>query len=93
MGPAPSRQRNGLVRYAQSRSLLFWALSVTTAVVVVVFIGSQIARDRGQTVDWYTGFGQWLGAIASFAPAGSAVWIATSDRRSVASPACRARFS
>jgi hypothetical protein len=32
-------------------------------------------------VAWYTGFGQWLGAIASSAAAAAAVWIATSDRR------------
>ncbi|ULP36534.1 hypothetical protein MJO55_25690 [Mycolicibacterium rufum] len=49
--------------------------------MAVLFIGSQIARAVGQDVDWYTGFGQWLGALASFAAAGAAVWIATTDRR------------
>lgn len=79
--PAPSKLRGCLVRYAQARGPLFWALFVAAAVILVVYIGSQIAHDRGQTVEWYAGFGQWLGAIGSFAAAVAAVWIATSDRR------------
>ncbi|MFD4268175.1 hypothetical protein [Rhodococcus sp. NPDC058481] len=32
-------------------------------------------------MDWYTGFGQWLGALGSLLAAGAALWIATTDRR------------
>ncbi|TLH61001.1 hypothetical protein C1S79_25770 [Mycolicibacterium phocaicum] len=46
-----------------------------------LFVGSQIAYEHGQSVAWYTGFGQWLGALGSFAAAGVALWISTSDRR------------
>ncbi|TVX95895.1 hypothetical protein FPV58_26660 [Mycolicibacterium porcinum] len=49
--------------------------------ISALFAGSQIARARGQDVDWYTGFGQWLGALASFVAAGAALWISLSDRR------------
>jgi hypothetical protein len=59
----------------------FWAITITAVSVVVLFAGSQIAHDRGQTVDWYTGFGQWLGALGSFVAAGAALWISVSDRR------------
>lgn len=48
--------------------------------VVVLFIGSQIAHNSGQSVNWYAGFGQWLGALGSFTAAGAALWISVSDR-------------
>lgn len=61
-----------------------WAAGVVATSVVVLVIGSQLARWTDQDVDWYTGFGQWLGAIASLLAAGAALWIATSDRRGTA---------
>jgi hypothetical protein len=61
--------------------VLFWAVTIAMASAFVLFAGSQIAHDRGQTVDWYTGFGQWLGALGSFVAAGAALWISMSDRR------------
>ncbi|UGT99318.1 hypothetical protein KN246_14695 [Mycobacterium intracellulare] len=73
--------RNWAARFLSTRSLPFWAVTVTVVSVGALFIGSQIAHDRGQSVDWYTGFGQWLGALGSFIAAGAALWIATSDRR------------
>lgn len=61
----------------------FWAVlgGIFAVSLSVLFVGSQVARDHGQSVDWYTGFGQWLGALASFLAAGVALWIAGSDRR------------
>lgn len=79
--PEPPRRRSRLICYAHNHSPLLRVLAITVAVVLVVYIGSQIAHDSGQSVEWYTGFGQWLGAIASFAAAATAVWIATADRR------------
>lgn len=61
----------------RGRSLLIiWAV----VPVAVLFVGSQIAHDRGQSVSWYTGFGQWLGALGSFTAAFAALWISVSDR-------------
>ncbi|OPX12980.1 hypothetical protein [Mycobacterium sp. AT1] len=65
----------------RSRGVRFWAVTVTAASVIVLWAGSQIARAVGQDVNWYTGFGQWLGALASFIAAGAALWISMSDRR------------
>jgi hypothetical protein len=67
--------------FFRGRGVRFWAVIITAASVIVLFAGSQIAHDRRQTVEWYTGFGQWLGALASFIAAGVALWIAVSDRR------------
>ncbi|MGC5027443.1 hypothetical protein ACLQ3K_22065 [Tsukamurella sp. DT100] len=64
-----------------SRQTWVWAAGIVAVSVVGLVAGSQIARWAGQDVDWYTGFGQWLGAIASILAAGAALWIATSDRR------------
>jgi hypothetical protein len=61
--------------------VLFWAVIFTAVSIGVLFAGSQIARDSGQSVNWYTGFGQWLGALGSFTAAGAALWISMSDRR------------
>lgn len=43
--------------------------------------GTQAARAWGQSVGWYAGFGQWLGALGSLIAAVVALWIATSERR------------
>jgi hypothetical protein len=59
----------------------FWSAFITVASIAVLFAGSQFARAWGQTVDWYTGFGQWLGALGSFIAAGAALWISVTDRR------------
>ena len=75
-GPEPER-KGWLCR----RGVRFWGLVLTSASILILLVGSQIAHDMGQSVDWYAGFGQWLGALASFAAAGAAVWIATTDRR------------
>lgn len=73
--------RNRVARFLSTRSLPFWSVTVTVVSVGALFIGSQIAHDRGQSVDWYTGFGQWLGALGSFIAAGAALWISVTDRR------------
>lgn len=63
------------------RGVWFWALSGTVVAVLVLWGGTQIARAWGQSVDWYAGFGQWLGALCSLTAAVVALWIATSERR------------
>ena len=73
--------RDRIARVISTRSHWFWAVTITFLCVGVLFIASQIARDLGQSVDWYTGFGQWLGALGSFIAAGAALWISTTDRR------------
>lgn len=57
-----------------------WSL-VGVVVVAALWGGTQIARSVGQDVRWYSAFGSWLGVIASIFAAGTALWIATSDRR------------
>ncbi|MCV7428069.1 hypothetical protein [Mycobacterium montefiorense] len=54
---------------------------MTVVSVFALWAGSQIAHDRGQTVEWYAGFGQWLGGLGSLVAAGVALSIATGDRR------------
>ena len=76
--PLPRGPR--LFEWICRRSTLFWAIAITVVLVAALFVSSQIAHDRHQSVDWYTGFGQWLGALASFVAAGAALWIATRDR-------------
>ncbi len=66
--------------WLNSRGTRFWAIASATVAVSLLFIGSQIAHDRGQSVNWYTGFGQWLGALGSFIAAGVALWISVNDR-------------
>ncbi|MCA4725433.1 hypothetical protein H8Z58_21640 [Mycolicibacterium fortuitum] len=68
-------------RFLSARGHGFWAATIAVASVVALFVASQIAHDRGQSVDWYTGFGQWLGALGSFIAAGAALWISVTDRR------------
>jgi hypothetical protein len=81
MANNPLTLRARLSRCLRARGIAFWAVIVTVLSVGTLFVGSQIAHDRGQSADWYTGFGQWLGALGSFIAAGTALWIATRDRK------------
>lgn len=65
----------------RQRGVWFWATVITIGSVLLLFVGSQIARSLGQDVDWYAGFGQWLGALGSLIAAGVALWIAVTGRR------------
>lgn len=58
--------------------------AATALAVVVLWAGTQlmIAFDRDPA--WYTGFGQWLGALGSLIAAAVALGIATTDRRHAA---------
>jgi hypothetical protein len=76
--PPSCRDRAAL--FFSKRSALFWAITITTALIAMLFVASQIAHDRGQNVEWYSGFGQWLGALGSLTAAAAALWIATRDR-------------
>lgn len=67
--------------WLRTQGFWFWPLTVATAAVAALWGGSQIAHDTGQSVDWYTGFGQWLGGLGSLIAAGVALLIATRDRR------------
>jgi hypothetical protein len=81
MANNPPSRRARLALFFRTRGVRFWAATITVVSIGVLFAGSQIAHNRGQTVDWYTGFGQWLGALGSFIAAGAALWISVSDRR------------
>ena len=70
-----------LLNWLRSRGVWFWAITGTTTSVAVLFVGSQLAHDRGQNVEWYTGFGRWLGGLGSLIAAAVALWIAVTDRR------------
>lgn len=63
----------------EGRRVAVWA----TGVVVILLIGTQLMIAFDRDVAWYSGFGQWLGALGSLFAAGVALWIATSDRRRV----------
>ncbi|CDM76139.1 hypothetical protein MMARE11_19920 [Mycobacterium marinum E11] len=67
--------------WLRRRGVWFWATVGTLASVLLLWGGSQIARDRGQSVEWYTGFGQWLGGLGSLIAAAVALWIAVTERR------------
>ena len=58
-----------------------WLVATVAFSVVCLTIGTLLAFHLDQDVSWYTGVGQWLGAIASVVAAGVALWIATSDRK------------
>lgn len=78
------RARAHLARIEQwirNRGALFWAISLPVGSIALLFAASQVAHDRGQSVGWYTGFGQWLGALGSFTAAGVALWIALDGQR------------
>ncbi|MET3642804.1 hypothetical protein ABIC73_004407 [Prescottella equi] len=57
---------------------------MTVFAVLVLWGGTQLAIARGQDVAWYTGFGQWIGALGSLIAAAVALGIATTDRRHAA---------
>lgn len=65
----------------RGRDVRFWSVVIAVGSVGLLFACSQIAHDHRQSVEWYTGFGQWLGALGSFIAAGAALWISVSDRR------------
>ena len=75
------RRGDRLRAWLRSRGVWFWAGVGTVASLILLWGGSQIAHDRRQSVTWYTGFGQWLGALGSLIAAGVALWIAVSERR------------
>ncbi|PPJ31863.1 hypothetical protein C5E45_32760 [Nocardia nova] len=58
-----------------------WTAVGTTAAVLLLWAGTQLAKATGQSVEWYTGFGQWLGALGSLVAAVVALWISTTDRQ------------
>ncbi|MDC8980680.1 hypothetical protein PR370_01045 [Mycobacterium marinum] len=71
-----TRLRNWL----RARGMWFWATAGIAVGLFVLWGGSQYAHDLGQSVEWYTGFGQWLGGIGSLVAALVALGIATRDR-------------
>lgn len=74
---SPPRLRERL----RARGVRFWSVAIAIGSVGILFAGSQIAHNHSQSVEWYTGFGQWLGALGSFIAAGAALWISVTDRR------------
>jgi uncharacterized membrane protein len=77
----PSAPRDNDPQEPKDRRIWLWFGIGSVAAVAVLSICSQIAKDHRQAVDWYTGFGQWLGALATFIAAVVALVIATTDRR------------
>ena len=72
----------GAVRYwFRRRDVWFWGPTSVVLSVLVLLLGGQISRWIGQDVNWYAGFGQWLGALGSIVAAVAALWIATTDRK------------
>jgi uncharacterized membrane protein YeaQ/YmgE (transglycosylase-associated protein family) len=78
--PSPEPTLN----WFQKHRLWAWTAAGIVGSVLLLLIGSQLAKWWGQDVDWYAGFGQWLGAIGSIIAAIVALYIATSDRRAAA---------
>lgn len=70
-----------IAQWIHNRGALFWAITLPLGSITALFAASQVAHDRGQSVGWYTGFGQWLGALGSFTAAGVALWIALDGQR------------
>ncbi|MGV0750514.1 hypothetical protein [Mycolicibacter minnesotensis] len=68
-------------KFQLRRGVWFWAATGTVLSVLTLWAATQLAIWQGQSVTWYTGFGQWLGALGSLIAAGVALWIATTDRR------------
>ncbi|MBN7534693.1 hypothetical protein I3U85_10870 [Mycobacteroides abscessus subsp. abscessus] len=77
----PARTTGAARKLIRARGVWFWAAVITVGSVLLLWLGSQIAKWIGQDVQWYTGFGQWLGAVGSLIAAGVALWIAVTDRR------------
>ncbi|WP_063001508.1 hypothetical protein [Nocardia mikamii] len=65
----------------RTRTVWLWTATGTSVAVLLLWGGTQLAKANGQNVDWYTGFGQWLGALGSLIAAVVALWIATTDRQ------------
>jgi hypothetical protein len=63
------------------RSPWFWLTTLTVTAVALLTCGTIAANRLHQSVEWYAGVGQWLGALGSLLAAGMALWIATTDRR------------
>lgn len=63
------------------KSPWFWLATVTVVAVSLLTAGTIAANRLNQSVEWYAGVGQWLGALGSLLAAITALWIATTDRR------------
>lgn len=63
------------------KSPWFWLTSLTITSVALLTAGTIAANRLNQSVEWYAGVGQWLGALGSLLAAITALWIATTDRR------------
>lgn len=58
-----------------------WFSAAVVTATVILTLGTTAAFRFDLDVDWYTGAGQWLGAAVSVLAAGTALWIATNDRK------------
>lgn len=58
-----------------------WLTFLTITSVALLTCGTIAANRLHQSVEWYAGVGQWLGALGSLLAAITALWIATTDRR------------
>lgn len=58
-----------------------WFSAAVVTATVILTLGTIAAFRFDLDVDWYTGAGQWLGAAVSVLAAGTALWIATNDRK------------
>ncbi|WP_074327200.1 hypothetical protein [Mycobacteroides abscessus] len=63
------------------KSPWFWLATSTVIAVALLTVGTIAANRLHQSVEWYAGVGQWLGALGSLLAAIMALWIATTDRR------------
>jgi hypothetical protein len=63
------------------KSPWFWLATSTVIAVALLTAGTIAANRLDQSVEWYAGVGQWLGALGSLLAAITALWIATTDRR------------
>lgn len=63
------------------KSPWFWLTALTVTSVALLTAGTIAANRLNQSVEWYAGVGQWLGALGSLLAAITALWIATTDRR------------
>jgi uncharacterized membrane protein YeaQ/YmgE (transglycosylase-associated protein family) len=79
--PSPEPSPEPSQSWFQQHRLWWWTAVGIVGSVLLLLVGSQLARWWGQDVYWYTGFGQWLGAIGGIIAAIVALYIATSDRR------------
>jgi hypothetical protein len=63
------------------KSPWFWLTALTVTSVALLTAGTIAANRLNQSVEWYAGVGQWLGALGSLLAAITALWIASTDRR------------